>query len=140
MNNKGKMMKKFILSSFFFLVATAGFAETLIIDNQTLHPLDDQKSKIAIQWAGSAKETVDANHAMIYGFKLNQDKLQILDQTGRMTVKIPEKTAHFRILVWTKGEENPDRVTNWVDVLPNKTYTLKSDHLVPAILMSGTGC
>lgn len=47
---------------------------------------------------------------------------------------------YFRVLVWSDGKSEPDLLTNGVDVVPNKTYTVRDDLLVPAVLMAGTGC
>ena len=134
-------MKKFAL---FFLsllvIAATGFAEDLVLDNQTSYPMKDQKSKIAIQWASSNKEVEEGNHALLYGTQLNPASLQVLTQSGKVTVSIPAKAEYFRVLTWSNGEGEPDSHTNWVDVVPNKTYTLTAEHLVPSVLMSGTGC
>lgn len=134
-------MKKMMLFFFTLLVvATTGFAENLVFENQTSYPNKSQKSKIAIQWATSAKEVADGNNALMYGSKLNASGLKVLTQTGKINLSIPKNAVYFRVLVWTKGKGDPDLLTNWVDVVPNKTYTLEADHLVPTVLMSGTGC
>lgn len=134
-------MKKIAL---FFLslitIATTGFAENLTLENETSYPLKNQNSKIAVQWAKSAKEVQEENHALMYGSKLNADALQLLTQKGKINLSIPKKAEYFRVLVWSKGEGDPDLHTNWVDVVPNKTYTLKADQLVPTVLMLGSGC
>ncbi|HEX2579330.1 MAG TPA: hypothetical protein VHK67_02885 [Rhabdochlamydiaceae bacterium] len=130
-------MKKIML---FLLLATTGFAENLVLENQTSYPTQNQKSKIAIQWATSAKEVDECNKAIMYGLKLNPATFQVLTQPGNVSLNIPKNAACFRVLVWSKGEGSPDFHTNWVDVLPNKTYTLKTDHLVPSVLISGSGC
>jgi len=129
-------MKKIML--FFLLLATTGFAENLVLENQTPYPT--QNSKIAIQWATSAKEVDEYNKAIMYGLKLNPSTFQVLTQSGKITLSIPNNAEYFRVLVWSKGEENPDFHTNWVDIVPNKTYTLETDKLVPSVLMSGSGC
>jgi hypothetical protein len=129
-------MKKIML--FFLLLATTGFAENLVLENRTSYP--NQKSKIAIQWATSAKEVDEYNKAIMYGHKLNPATLQVLTQSGKITLNIPTNAEYFRVLAWSKDEENPDFHTNWVDVVPNKTYTLEKDQLVPSVLMSGSGC
>jgi hypothetical protein len=121
-------------------IAATGFAENIILENQTNYPLKNQKSKIAIQWAASAKDVDEGNKALIYGSQLKPESVQALNQSGKIDVTIPEKAESFRVLVWSKGEGDPDFLTNWVDVVPNKTYTLKQDHLIPSVLMSGTGC
>ncbi len=124
----------------FFLFMTTGFAENLVLDNQTGYPAKNQESKMAIQWATSAKEMEEGNRALKHGFKLNADTMQILPRSGKIQVTIPKKAEYFRILVWSKGEGDPDLHTNWVDIVPNKTYTLKADQLVPSVLILGMGC
>lgn len=127
---------------FFFLLvvlSTTGFADTFLFKNQTSCPSKKIPSKMAIQWASSAKEVDEENKAVLHG-KLNPDTLYVLDKAGTVKVAIPPAAAYFRVVVWSKDQEDPDLLTNWVDVVPNKTYTLKEDHLVPAVLMSGTGC
>ncbi len=111
-----------------------------MLENQTPYPLKNQKSKIAVQWANSGKEVDEGNHAMMHGLKLNPETLQVITHSGKVYLNIPKKAEYFRVLAWSKGEGDPDLLTNWVDVQPNKTYTLEADHLVPAILMLGTGC
>ena len=135
-----KMKRNVLFFLMLLATATSGFAENLVLENQTSFPIKNQKSKIAIQWATSAKEVDEANKAVIYGLKLNPETIQILTQSGKIDLSIPEKAEYFRVLVWSKGEGNPDFLTNWVDIVPNKTYTLNPDHLVPSVLMSGTGC
>lgn len=133
-------MKKIVLFFLSLLVVTVGFTENITLDNQTSYPMKDQSSKIAIQWANSGKDVDESNSALIRGDKLNQDSIQILTQAGKVDLTIPQKAEYFRVLVWSKGDGKPNLVTNWVDVVPSKTYTLQTDHLVPAILMLGTGC
>jgi hypothetical protein len=135
-------MKRVISSLFLslLLLANTGFAEDIILDNQTSYPNEDQKTKIAIQWADSAREVDDNNKALMYGFKLNPSGIQNIAQSGKVNLNIPEKAKHFRILAWSKEGEGPDFITNWVDVEPNKIYNLKQDHLSPTVLMIGSGC
>jgi hypothetical protein len=71
---------------------------------------------------------------------LNPGTFQILTQSGKITLSIPNNAEYFRVLAWSKDEENPDFHTNWVDIVPNKTYTLEADKLVPSVFMSGSGC
>jgi hypothetical protein len=132
------MKKLFFLS--LCVVATTGFADNLVLENQTPYPMQKPQSKMAVQWANSAKEVDEGNHAVVYGGKWDSNTLQTIHQSGKIQVSIPNKAEYFRVLAWSKGEGDPDFVTNWVEVTPNKTYTLKEDHLVPAVLMSGTGC
>ncbi len=132
-------MKKIMLCLLLALT-TAGFAESLVLENQTAYPLKNQKSKIAIQWASSAREVEDQNQAVTHGSELKSSSVQTLNQAGKVKLSIPAKAEYFRVLAWSKGEGKPDLLTNWVEIVPNKTYTLKADHLVPVVLMSGTGC
>ena len=131
-------MKKITIFFLSLLVVATGFTENLVLENQTSYP--NKKSKIAVQWANSGKEVDEGNNAMISGSKLNSDSLQVLTQSGKTTLTIPKNAEYFRILAWSKSEGDPDLLTNWVDIVPNKTYTLKQDHLVPSVLMLGTGC
>ena len=133
-----KKMMLFLLS--LIAVTTAGFADNLVLQNQTSYPIKNQPSKMAVQWATSAKEVNEANLAVTHGAKLNPGTLQTLNQAGKVNLNIPKKAEYFRVLVWSKGEANPDLLTNWVEIVPNKTYTLEADHLVPTVLMAGTGC
>ena len=121
-----------------FIIAATGFADNLILENQTTYPSENQKVKIAVQWATSAKEVEEGNKAITYSQPLKA--LETLKESGKVSLNIPEKAEYFRVLVWSKGEGEPDLLTNWVEIIPNKSYTLKPDHLVPAILMLGTGC
>lgn len=134
-------MKKSILLLFVILgVSIEGFSQDFIVENQTVYPVKESKSKIAIQWAHSAREVNLENNALMCGEKLNLDQLQLITQKGKIKVSIPEQVEYFRVLVWSKEEDIPDFSTNWIDVVPNKTYILKTDHLVPVVLMSGMGC
>ncbi|MBX9924146.1 MAG: hypothetical protein K2Y01_08565 [Rhabdochlamydiaceae bacterium] len=133
-------MKKISLFFFSILLATTGFAESFVLDNQTSYPDTNLKSKIAVQWANSAKEVDENNKAMIHGEPLTPNSIQNISKSGKTTLTIPDKAEYFRILAWSKNTEEPDLLTNWIDIVPNKTYTLETDHLVPAVLMSGTGC
>jgi hypothetical protein len=133
-------MKKIALFLLCLLLTTTGFTANLVLDNQTSYPNKDQKSKIAIQWATSAKEMDDANNALMQGSKLDPKSFQMINQSGKTTLTIPPNAEYFRILAWSTADTDPDFVTNWVDVVPKKTYTVKADHLVPSVLMLGTGC
>lgn len=130
-------MKKIAL---LILFLTTGFADEIILDNQSGYPRAQEKSKIAIQWASSAKEVQEHNQSSIHGFKLNSRTIKSLNQTGKLKIFVPKNAEYFRILVWPNGKEHPEFLTNWVEVLPNKSYLLKSDHLIPSVLMIGMGC
>lgn len=133
-------LKKTIPFFLSLLITTVGFTENIVLENQTSYPVKNEKSKIAIQWATSVKEVQEGNNAFLYGSDLNQASVQVLTQSGTVSLVIPEKAEYFRVLVWSKEEKDPDLLTNWIDIVPNKTYTLKADYLVPAVLMSGSGC
>jgi hypothetical protein len=130
-------MKLFFLS---LLIATTGFADTFVLQNQTSYPSKGQTAKIAVQWASTAREVDEGNKALIHGYKLDPSKLQPLIRVGKIKLNIPKDAEYFRVLAWSKGQEDPDLITNWVEIVPNKTYTLEADHLFPAVLMSGCGC
>lgn len=95
---------------------------------------------MALQWAHSAQEVDEGNMALMQGKSIDQKNLQYLNQSGTVNVNFPQKAQYFRVLVWTKGEKNPDFHTNWVDIESGKTYVLKQDQLVPTVLIHGTGC
>ena len=135
-----KIIKYLFLLLSFFAVTIEVFSEDLVLENQTSYPAKDKKAKIAIQWASSAKEVDEANYALTYGLQLKPESIQVLAQSGKVHVAIPDKAQYFRMLVWSTGTGDPDFLTNWVDIVPNKTFTLNKEHLVPAPLMLGTGC
>lgn len=127
----------FFLSLFLTLTA---FGETFIFDNETGYPSGTTPSKIAIQWAASGKDIDEGNAAVLHQSPLNSTTMQPIQTTGIMTLTIPSEAKYFRILVWSTGTGNPDLLTNWIDLTPNKTYTLTAKQLTPAVLMSGMGC
>lgn len=129
-------MKKIAL--FLFLTAATLFADSITLDNQTAYPA--RQSKMAVQWANSAREVDEDNKALMYGGKLNPDTLQTISQMGKVKLTLPEKVQQFRVLVWLKGSIEPDYTTNWIDITPNKTYKLETDYLIPVVLMAGSGC
>lgn len=135
-------MKKIIIPFFlnFSILAAAGFAQDIVLENQTSYPNKDLKTKIAIQWADSAKEVDENNKALMYGFKLNPSSIQSIDLSGKVNLNISEKAKYFRVIAWSKEGRDPDFITNWIDIEPNKIYSLKQDHLCPTVLMVGTGC
>jgi hypothetical protein len=130
-------MKTLFVSLLAFL-STVGYAEQLVLNNRTEYP--ESPAKMAIQWANSAKEVDEGNAAIKHGSKLNAGSLHPLYHMGKVNVPIPRKAEYFRVVVWSRGEGKPDLITNWVEIIPSKTYTLQSDQLVPSVLMLGTGC
>ncbi len=120
------------------LFTTALFGESITLDNQTAYPT--KQSKMAVQWASSAREVDEHNKAMMYGAKLKPGTLQTISQTGKTNLTLPKNAQIFRVLVWSNGSNDPDYTTNWIDITPSKTYTLEPDYLIPVVLMSGSGC
>lgn len=133
-------LQKYLFSIFAILFASSGFSDSLVVENLTSYPDKNQNSKIAIQWATSAVELEEGNQALISGSKLDPNTIQVLRQSGKIKVTIPKRAAYFRIIAWSKGDGEPDFHTNWVEIIPNKTYILETDHLVPSVLMQGMGC
>jgi hypothetical protein len=130
------VMKKFALIALFF--SAAAFADQIVLDNQTSYPAKNQK--IAIQWASSAQEVDANNKALMYGWKSSSDSIQVLKQKGKIVLTIPKKATYFRVVAWSNNETAPDYSTNWIDIVPDTTYTLETQHLTPVVLMSGMGC
>lgn len=129
-------MKKITL--FFLFLITTAYADNVFLANQTTYP--DKNTKLAVEWASSAQEVDASNKALMSGDPLNPASLQPLSQPGKTTLTIPKNAQYFRVLAWTNGHHAPDLLTNWVDITPNKTYNLTADHLVPTVLLLGTGC
>lgn len=129
-------MKKVIIAALLF--ATTAFAKQLVVDNQTTYP--EKNQKIAIQWANSAREVDESNKSLIDGSKFNPKSLQAINKRGKIDLTIPKDAAYFRIIVWRESENSPAFLTNWIDIDPDTTYTLKPEYLIPAPLMSGMGC
>lgn len=121
----------------FFLILTAtAFAEHITLNNQTSYP--NKESQIGIQWADTAKEVSEQSDVYCPNLKLNS--LKLLNHSGKIDLNTPANAAYFRVVIWKKNEKEPDLMTNWVDIQPKKIYTLKDDHLIPAVLMAGMGC
>lgn len=127
-------MKKMFL--IFLFAISSGFADQIILDNQTSYPSND--TKMAIQWAFSAKDVDESNNALKHGEKISNT--HSIKKSGNIQLSVPAGAEYFRILMWSKGSNEPDFHTNWVEVVNQKEYHLKQDHLVPAVLMSGMGC
>lgn len=127
-------MKKIFL--FFLFAISSVFADQIVLNNETTYPSND--TKMAIQWAFSAKEVDDSNNALKHGEKLAN--VHSIKKSGKMQFSVPAGAEYFRILMWSKGSSEPDFHTNWVEVINQKEYHLQKDHLVPAVLMSGMGC
>jgi len=128
-------MKKIAL---FLMLATTLLADSITLDNQTKYPT--KQTKMAVQWADSAKEVDEANRALMDGEKINPSTLQKISGKGKVKLTVPNDAQLFRVLVWSNGAAAPDYSTNWIDITPDKTYTLDNDYLVPVVLMAGSGC
>ena len=133
-------MQKIMVICFFLTLGTTGFAETIVLNNQLPTIADHPESKIAIQWATSAKDVEQSNNRVRRGLTLKPDTLQVLTHRGIFNLGSPKEAEYFRVLVWKKGVGAPDFLTNWVDVVPKKTYTINQEFLIPMALMAGTGC
>lgn len=133
-------MKKTILFLLSFSIVSTSFAEHVVLNYVTLNTHSRQKIKVGIQWAATAKEIDENDNIIRQGLELNLKNLKILTKLGKINLDIPEKAQYFRVLVWSNKTSSPDLLTNWVELIPNKTYTLDDDHLVPAVLLSGAGC
>lgn len=133
-------MEKMVLFFFFTLMIPTGFTGSVVINNNALNLKNDRKSTIAVQWATSAKEIEHSNKSLQNEIQLNPDKLRVLTQTGKNKLDVPQHAEYFRVLVWSNSTGKPEFITNWIDIELNKTYTLNKEHLVPIILMTGTGC
>jgi hypothetical protein len=133
-------MKKIVLGFLLMLISVSAIADSLILNNQVSKPINNKKYKTVIQWASSAKDVEENNIQLKKGEPLNPHSLQVISGVGKFNIKIPKKAGYFRILVWTKSSRNPAFLTNWVDVVPKKTYTLNKDILIPFVFISGMGC
>ncbi len=134
-------MNKVVLFFFSLLFASVVFAHSFVLNNQVANSPDNNKFRFAIQWASSDKEVKEYNTRIKQGEKLNPRSLQILARVGKIKVAIPKNMEYFRVLVWSKDKgKQPDLLTNWVDIIPNKTYTFNEDQLTSLALMSSMGC
>ena len=133
-------MKKIVLFFFSLLAAGVVFADSFVLTNQVNNTVKNKKFRIAIQWAASAKEVEESNRSIKQRIKLDPRSLLVLTQEGKINLAIPKNMEYFRVLAWSNDGAQPDLLTNWVDIIPNKTYTLNENQLTPLALMSGMGC
>lgn len=133
-------MNKIILAFLSIWIAATAHSEQFMIDNQTAYSARHQKFNIAIQWANSSKDIEVKQSVTAQELKKNSVTLKLLTQIGKINISSPNKAEYFRVLVWSKGTNDPAFVTNWVNIVPNKIYTLNKEHLIPVALMAGTGC
>jgi len=125
----------YLCMSFMSSVALAD----IILDNKTDYPAK-ANSSIAVQWAESGENIQKENKSILNHSMLNEHTLQSLKQNGLIKISPPNQAKYFRIVVWSTDKKTPDFLTSWVDIVPSKTYTINQDLLIPAVLMSGSGC
>ncbi|HIG0328469.1 TPA: hypothetical protein ACX87D_002368 [Legionella pneumophila] len=133
-------MNKILIYLCLYFMTSITLAGKIVIDNKTNYPVKGNSRKIAVQWVATVEATQKANKIIINGSKLDLNSLKIITQKGKTQLTLPNDSHYFRVVVWSTGKQQPDLLTNWVDIVPNKTYIINQDQLVPAILMSGTGC
>ncbi|MDP1602132.1 MAG: hypothetical protein Q8M03_02615 [Legionella sp.] len=116
------------------------FAENIVFNNETNYPAIDKPGKIAVQWAPTTEAIQKANKSITVGSPLDVNSLMLLSQKGKIELTPPDAAHYFRVVVWSTDKKEPDFLTNWIDIVANKSYTLNQDQLIPAVLMSGSGC
>jgi hypothetical protein len=114
------------------LLFSSLFADSITLENKSTHP------KIAVQWASSARVAQDSNDALMQGDPLPKDLYYPRKEISKIT--IPANASYFRIVAWDSKNKNPDYLTNWVEIVPDKTYEIDDEHLTPVLLMNGMGC
>jgi hypothetical protein len=121
-------MKYFALCLFF---ATTLFADQMIFENKSSY------SKLALEWASSARVAQESNEALMQGDK--PTKLYSIKKPYSK-ITIPPNASYFRVLAWETSSNTPELLTNWVEIIPGKTYELKDEHLTSSLLLNGMGC
>jgi hypothetical protein len=114
------------------LIASLG-ADSFTLNNETSF------QKIVIEWASSARAVQESNESLMQGDPINPSKLYAANRS-QSKITIPRNATYFRVLVWQGQDKIPDLLTNWVEIVPNKTYQLQDEHLTPVLLMNGVGC
>lgn len=127
-------MKKIFVYLGLYLMTSSVLADGIVINNNTNYPVNGKPGKIALQWVNSAEGTQKAN------WQMDLSAVTMLSKKGQIKITPPHHAHYFRVLVWSTGKQKADLLTNWVTLVPNKTYTLNQEHLIPAILISGAGC
>ncbi len=133
-------MKKILFSICLIFMSSVVLADNIMIDNKTNYPEKEKPGKIAVQWAVSAKAAQRANRNILNGSTLNSSSLMMLTQKGKIQLTSPQKARYFRVVVWSSDKPEPDLLTNWVGIVPNKNYVVNQNQLVPTVLISGAGC
>ncbi|KTC91277.1 hypothetical protein OQJ15_14700 [Fluoribacter dumoffii] len=132
-------MKKIFFFLYLSLMTSLVFANSIVLDNKTNYP-KEKLGKIAVQWSVSAKAIQEANKNILNGTTLHSSSLTMLRQNDKIYLKSPKNARYFRIIVWLNDKQQPDLLTNWVDIIPDKTYVVNQNQLVPRALMVGAGC
>lgn len=133
-------MKKIFVSLCLNFMTSLVLANSIVLDNKTNYPKKDKLGKIAVQWAVSAKTVQKANKNLLKGSTLNSSSLLMLTQTDKIKLTMPNNARYFRVVVWSSDKQEPDLLTNWVDIIPNKTYVVNQNQLIQRVLMAGAGC
>ncbi len=121
-------------------MASGVFGGNIVLENKTDYPEKDKLGKIAVQWAVSAKAIQKANKDILNHATLNSNSLMMISQKGKIQLTTPNDARYFRLVVWSNDNPEPDFLTNWVDIVPNKTYVVNQNQLVHRVLMAGAGC
>ncbi|KTD57086.1 hypothetical protein Lsai_1690 [Legionella sainthelensi] len=133
-------MKKILVYLYLNLMASGVFGGNIVLDNKTDYPEKGKFGKIAVQWAVSAKAIQKANKSILNRTTLDTNSLMMLTQKGMVQLTSPNHALYFRLVAWSKDNKEPDFLTNWVDIVANKTYVVNQNQLVPRVLMAGAGC
>ncbi|KTC92258.1 hypothetical protein [Legionella cincinnatiensis] len=133
-------MKKILVYLCLNLMASGVFGSNIVLENKTDYPEKGKLGKIAVQWAVSAKAIQKANKSILNGSTFNSSSLVMLSQKGKIQLITPNDARYFRLVAWSNDNNEPEFLTNWVDIVPNKTYVVNQNQLVPRVLMAGAGC
>lgn len=133
------MKKILVYFSLYFMVSVV-LANNIVLKNDTNYPEKGKPGTIGVQWATSTEDTQKANKGITNDSIIDLSLMKVLSQKGHTQLSPPEHSQYFRVVVWSTGKDKPDFVTNWVNIIANKTYIVKQDQLIPAVLMSGAGC
>lgn len=133
-------MKKILVYFGLIFMTQIAFSNTIIIENKTNYPEKNKDEAIAVQWAVSANATENANRGILNAEGVNSNFFMLLTQKGKNQLALPNEARYFRIIVWFNNKQEPVLLTNWVDVVPEKTYVVNQNQLVHRVLMSGAGC
>lgn len=132
-------MKKIFLSLYLSCMASVVLAKSIVLDNKTSYP--QNSNQIALQWASSAKEVQKFNQDILNGRPLTSKSFTMLSkQREKIQLSTPNNARYFRVVVWSSVKKEPDLLTNWVDIIPNKNYVVHQNQLIPRALIAGAGC